>query len=39
MGISVISGADLVPNTDPGTSADGESMHRYGVRANIGLEL
>jgi hypothetical protein len=37
---SIMTGADLVPvEQADGTAGDSESMHRLGLRANIGLQL
>ncbi|HEU0029695.1 MAG TPA: hypothetical protein VFQ53_03610 [Kofleriaceae bacterium] len=39
-GISVVSGANLVPLEDPTSStASGETMHRIGMHANVGFQL
>ncbi len=38
-GLTVASGADLLPTTDPNASPSGEAMHRFALRANIGIDL
>jgi hypothetical protein len=38
-GLSVASGADLVPAAGMTTSTESTSLHRFGVRANIGIDL
>ena len=38
-GMSIVSGANLLPRADTSTSTEGHSMHRFGIRANVGIEL
>lgn len=38
-GVALANGADLMPFTDPASSAGGETMHRYTLRASLGIEL
>ena len=38
-GMTVASGADLVPPGDMSTATEGHSLHRFGVRANLGIDL
>ena len=38
-GMSIVSGADLIPQPATSTSTEGHSLHRYGIRANVGIEL
>ena len=38
-GMTIASGADLVPPGEMSSATEGHSLHRFGVRANIGIDL